>query len=72
MTPRLDIPRGQIRQIVGALYVGKSDEYVKAQIRERATRAGWLESDIDRAERYAVRCHRENQRLYKAVMTGRV
>ena len=72
MTTRLDIPRYQIRQIVGALHVGKSDEYVKAEIRERATRAGWLEPDIVRAEQYAIRCHRQNQRLYSAVMTGRV
>jgi hypothetical protein len=72
MTTKLDIPRCQIRQIVGALHVGKSHEFVKAQIRERATRAGWRETDIIRAERYAVQCHRENQRLYTAVMTGRV
>ena len=41
MTPKrvIEIPRFQIRRIVGAIHVGKSDEYVRVQIRERATGA---------------------------------
>jgi hypothetical protein len=72
MRRKLEIPRGQIRRIVEGFHAGKSDEYVKAQVRERATRAGWRESDITRAERFAVACHRENQRLDSAVMTGKL
>ena len=72
MTTRLEIPRYQIRRIVGAIHVGKSDEYVRVQIRERATGPNWRETDIVRAERYAVQCHRENQKLYCAVRTGRL
>jgi len=71
-TTRLDISRCQIRRIVGAIHVGKSDEYVRIQIRERATGLNWRETAIVRAERYAVQCHRENQKLYAAVRTGRL
>jgi hypothetical protein len=72
MTTELDIPRYQIRRIVGAIHVGKSDEYVRVQIRERTTGLNWCETDIVRAERYAVQCHRANQKLYSAVRRGRL
>ena len=71
MTPKrvIEILRFEIRRIVGAIHVGKSDEYVRVQIRERH----WAElarNDIARAERYAVQCHRANQKLYSAVRQG--
>jgi len=74
MTPKrvIEILRFEIRRIVGAIHVGKSDEYVRVQIRERATGLNWRETDIARAERYAVQCHRANQKLYSAVRAGRL
>ena len=68
----IEIPRFQIRRIVGAIHVGKSDEYVRHQIRERTAGLSWRETDIARAEQYAVQCHRAKQKLYSAVRTGRL
>ena len=74
MAPKrvIEILRFEIRRIVGAIHVGKSDEYVRVQIRERATGLNWRETDIARAERYAVQCNRANQKLYSAVRAGRL
>ena len=73
MTPKrvIEIPRFQIRRIVGAIHVGKSDEYVRVQIRERATGAE-LARNRYRASRTPVQCHRANQKLYSAVRAGRL
>ena len=72
MVAKPDIHRYQIRRIVAAIHVGKSDEYVRVQLRERTTGLNWRETVIARAERFAVKCHRQNQKLYSAVRTGRL
>ena len=67
----LALPKQSIAWIVARMHVGESDEYVKTDIRRRCTTQGWTETMIERAEKYAVQCHRKNQALYRSVMSGR-
>ncbi len=67
----MQIPKSQIRWIVGRFHVSTSDADIKAEIRKRCVR-GWTEKDIVRAEIYAVKCHHEHQRLYRAVVSGQL
>ena len=72
MTKKLSIPKASIEWIVARMHVSESDEYVKTDIRHRCTTNGWTEKSIVQAEVYAVKCHRKNQELYRAVMSGKL
>lgn len=67
----LGIPKDQIRYIVGKLHVGESDEKVRALIRMRtAPHPGWTQARVKQAEAYALKVHRDNQKMYAYVMGG--
>lgn len=67
----MDIPKEQLRYLVGKFHAGKSDDYVRTEVRKRTTgRSGWTQSLIRKAEEYAVKIHHDNQGLYDYVMGG--
>lgn len=57
--------------LVGRMHVGTSDTEVRAEIRRRLAR-DTSAADARRIVARAVRIHRRNQRLYAAVMGGRL
>lgn len=67
---RLDpkIPTGQIEWLVRREHVATGDSEIAAMIRERAT--GWSDRLINQAVAYAIKCHRDNQDLYRHVYRG--
>lgn len=67
----LGIPKDQIRYIVDKLHVGESDTKVRALIRARtAPHPGWTQARVKQAETYALKVHRDNQKMYAYVMGG--
>lgn len=68
-----NIPKGQIRFIVGNHHVSDSDAVIEADIRERCGKgaSAWTPELIDAAVAYALQEHHENQGIYNSVMTGR-
>ena len=67
------IPKASIEWLVNRLHVSTSDEDVKRDIRRRARRyPNATEAYIERMAEYAVKCHRKNQVLYSAVVSGRL
>lgn len=65
--------RGQIRWIVDRMHVGMSNAEVRADILRRLERvpADQLSAGDRRAAvAWALRCHRQNQELYRSVMGG--
>lgn len=73
----MDIPKSQIRSLVGRYHVGTSDSTIRAEIRNRTMSPttgqlmkGWTPSLVRKAEDYAIKIHRANQALYGYVMSG--
>lgn len=65
------IPRGALSWLVGRLHVGTCDDEIAADIRQRADgRPEWTADLVAQAVEYALACHRDNQGLYRAVMSG--
>lgn len=64
------VPQGSIRWLMGRVHVGTPDAEVEADIRKRLPDA--TEEQKVECVKYALACHRENQDLYHAVMTGRL
>lgn len=66
------VPQQSIRWLMGRVHVGTSDAEVEADIRRRfAKNVGMTEKQVAACVAYALDCHRENQWLYSAVMSGR-
>lgn len=59
------VPAQLIRWLVMHLHVGDTDERIAESIRERCTGPGWNPMLTEQAVRYALRCHRVNQRLVR-------
>lgn len=66
---RREIPKGQIRWLVGQMHVSTTEEEIREDILSRSVK--WPQEAREEAVKYALKCHRENQGLYHAVMTGR-
>jgi len=56
---------------VGRFHVGTPDAEVRAEVRARLV-AGTSAADARKLVARAIRIHRRNQRLYAAVMGGRI
>jgi|HubBroStandDraft_1064217.scaffolds.fasta_scaffold34755_1 hypothetical protein len=68
------VPQQSIRWLMGRVHVGTSDADIEADMRRRFAKAvanGMTEEQLAECIAYALACHRENQGLYNAVMTGR-
>lgn len=66
------VPRGAIHWLMGRTHVGTSDAAIEAEVRKRLQKnKGITEEQLAACVAYALACHRENQGLYHAVMTGR-
>lgn len=66
---RRDIPKGQIRWLMSRVHVSATEEEIQEDILSRSVK--WPQEAREEAVRYALKCHRENQGLYTAVVTGR-
>lgn len=68
------IPTGEIRWITDKHHVSESAFTVAREIRRRTSskkaRSIWTWEARRCAMRYAVMCHKQNQRLYRYVMSG--
>jgi hypothetical protein len=66
------VPKGSINWLLGRVHVGTSDADVEADIRSRlAKNPNCTEEMMAECVKYAIACHRENQDLYRAVVSGR-
>ena len=63
------IPTHEIRSIVATFHVGTSDEEIMADMETRAMRVKAKPAEILQCQMYALKCHRENQQLYRKVMS---
>ena len=69
---KLELPKQSIQWLVACFHVSTSDDEIRAEIRKHCTSTDWTPARILAAEKFAVKCHRKNQDLYHAVMTGRL
>lgn len=58
----------QIRWLMGRVHVGTSNAEVERDIRERCTKAGATEAQTAECVAYALKCHKDNRKLYNHVM----
>ena len=66
------VPKASIHWIMGNTHVGTSDAEVESDIRRRLSKLQACSEEMKiECVKYAIACHRENQSLYRAVMTGR-
>ena len=66
----VETPRGDIHWLMGRVHVGTPDAEIEADIRGRCTDPAYTPEIVQEAVDYALICHRENQGLYRYVMTG--
>ena len=67
------IPVGATHWLVNRLHVSTPDEEIEADMRRRvAGRADWTPELVEQLVACALECHRENQKLYSDVMSGRI
>ena len=67
------IPVGSTRWLVNRLHVSTSDAEIEADMRRRvADRPDWTPELVAQLVACALECHRENQRLYSDVVSGRI
>jgi hypothetical protein len=66
------IPYASIRWYIGTLHVGNPDDLVAQDItnRLRSHNRDITASQIKKCVDYALKCHHENQELYRAVVSG--
>lgn len=69
------IPRQQIAWIVRRFHVGTPNETIARDIRARLRRNPWIATASgqrfeERCVAYALKCHAENQKLYREVTGG--
>jgi hypothetical protein len=73
MENKLQIPKQTIAWIVARFHVNTPDAEIKADILRRTKRCpSWSPDYVKAAQDYAIKCHRQNQALYRDVMTGRL
>jgi hypothetical protein len=67
---RLDdkVPAPQIRYLSGFWHVAVPDVEIREIIERRATANRWPVQYVEQAVMFAIKCHRENQKLYRSVM----
>jgi Na+-transporting methylmalonyl-CoA/oxaloacetate decarboxylase gamma subunit len=65
------VPQASIRWLMGRVHVGTPDAEVEADMRRRCAKTNATEQEIAAIVAFAIACHRENQGLYNAVMSGR-
>jgi len=63
------VPKGGISWLMGRVHVSTSDAEIEADIRRRLPQAS--EEQLSECVKYAIACHRENQGLYRAVVSGK-
>lgn len=63
------VPRGGIHWLMGRVHVSTPDSEIEADIRRRLPQA--TEEQLVKCVEYAIACHRENQGLYQAVVSGK-
>ena len=74
--PKLEIPKQQIRYVVGRLHVWRTDDEVRDEILTRVAAARarnpkpWTAEMVQRCVKFAVKTHRDNQILYMQVTRG--
>lgn len=69
----MTIPKTQLKYIVDRMHVGDSDDKVRAEVRRRVgVHPGWTQKLVAQAEVYALKVHRDNQKMYAYVMGGGV
>ena len=69
----MTIPKTQLKYIIDRMHVGDSDDKVRREIRMRvAHHPGWTQKLVAQAEVYALKVHRDNQKMYAYVMGGSV
>lgn len=67
------VPKGSIHWLMGRVHVGTPDAEVESDIRRRlAENPACTEEMLSECVKYAIACHRENQGLYRAVVSGRL
>lgn len=60
------VPMGQIKWLVGRMHVRDSDSLIRHAIEKRAAaQPGWTKATTEQAVKFAIACHRENQRLFR-------
>lgn len=69
------LPKFEIEFIVNRLHVGTTDEQIARDIRHRLRRNPWTQTPAgqrfeDKCVRYALKCHHDNQHLYRVVTSG--
>lgn len=64
------VPRGGINWLMGCLHVSTPDSEIEADITRRLPQA--TPEQLAKCVEYAIACHRENQGLYRAVVSGRL
>ena len=66
------VPKGSISWLLGRVHVSTPDSEIEADISNRlATNTKCTPEMLAECIKYAIACHRENQGLYQAVVTGR-
>lgn len=67
------VPKGSIHWLMGRIHVGTSDAEIESDIRTRLSKnQNCTEDMMVECVKYAIACHRENQSLYHAVVSGRL
>jgi hypothetical protein len=71
--PSVEIPKGQIRWLVGKLHVSTTDEQVIEDFTNRCDKSPdkITASQKKRIIEYALKEHHANQSLFNSVMSGR-
>jgi len=64
------VPESAIRWLIGRVHVSTPDAQVEADIRRRTPKA--TKEAQDACVAYALKCHHENQNLYRSVQSGRL
>lgn len=64
----MDIPKSSIKWLVGRLHVGTPDTDIERDIAERCRKG--TPAQVKACVTYALKCHRDNQKLYRLVMGG--
>lgn len=65
------VPYSTIRWVVNRLHVGTPDAEVTRDITDRAEQVDATGPEAREMVRYALAVHRDNQRTYRSVMSGR-
>jgi hypothetical protein len=65
------VPQFDIRWLMGRVHVGTPDSEVEADMRRRFAKSNATPVQVQACVDFALRCHHENQGLYRSVMSGK-